>query len=307
MPSSRNTLPLHAPKFPLCAAVVSGFIFPFLCFADHFGLALTSVFFLGCAFMPTRIDARKPEAVSAWGKHVKFPKSITCRRIAPFKYMTSLISVSLAGCRRIDDHSLSFLKGLSNLKSLDLSGCEGIYGTGFIHMIGLPITYLNLCGCRGVDYLEHISGLPLVHLDLSSCFIKPRHVRALNRMYSLKYLSLRDNWRIGCNWNNGVSALAHLKMLQIDILDLHGCWIRNEDLLHLHDCKYLRYLDISDGRFDDDGLLGLNGNKFVMIILSGCKYISETGLRKFTSWNREALIVGPCVRNIDFSDISDFV
>jgi hypothetical protein len=258
-PSSQNVLPRPASKFPLCAVVVSGCLFPFLRWADHFSLAVCSMFFLNCAFLPepyrykirpqSLMDTQKPEARIAWAKHVTFPRYISQRRMGQFKDMTSLVSIDLSRTyifSRSDNvvyRSLSFLKEFTNLKSLDLSRCRRLDGSGLIHLKGL---------------------------------------HSLNRLFLQS-----------CTNISGGRGLTHLKMLPIEKLCLGYCNLDNEDLLELRDFKCLRDLDLSWSKFDDAGLVNLYETKCRIIILLDCFRISDHGLEQFTASNSQCLVVGP--------------
>jgi hypothetical protein len=92
---------------------------------------------------------------------------------------------------------------------------------------------------------------------------------------------------------SGGRGLAPLKMLPIETLILYANVVDNEDLLQLRDFKCLRYLDLSIGDCDDDGLVNLGETKCRMIILFGCHRISDNGLEQFTASNSQCLVVGP--------------
>ena len=87
---------------------------------------------------------------TAWSQtELKLRRSTTDEQLAQkVKGLTTLKSLDLSFCRKITDAGLVHLKGLTTLKVLSLGGCDKITDAGLAHPKGLTkLEYLSLNGC----------------------------------------------------------------------------------------------------------------------------------------------------------------
>ncbi len=121
--------------------------------------------------------------------------------------LTNVTSLNLSGCDGLTDVSLSHLSDLTYLAVLNLSGCDGLTDVSLSHLSDLTnLAELNLSGCDGLTdvSLSHLSDLTnLASLDLSGCY------------------RLTD------------ASLSHLSDLtNLASLDLNGCFELTEPAVH---------------------------------------------------------------------------
>jgi hypothetical protein len=141
------------------------------------------------------------------------------------QFLTNLSSLDLSGCSQISD--LSPLGHLTNLTSLDLSECSQVNDLSPLRDL-INLTSLRLSRCShlsDLSPLEHLTNL--TSLDLNRC-------SQLNDMSSLTHLTNLTSLSLSrCTQVNDLSPLTHLTNLTS--LNLGGC-------SHLSDLSMLAHL-----------------------------------------------------------------
>ena len=116
------------------------------------------------------VDAAGLGSVTRRGliRNLSLKRCATVYRACFIKLLNSrgcLTSLCLAGCRLVDTQCVSTVAQLSNLTSLDLSGCRGVRGHVIRRLVvGLRcLVSLDLSGCSlSDDALELIASLPML-------------------------------------------------------------------------------------------------------------------------------------------------
>jgi len=159
---------------------------------------------------------------------VLFNSQITDKAFQTFGGLHSLERLLLGGSR-ISDHGLVHIRGLTNLRSLDLGGGSRITDEGMASLSGLlRLQYLVLSGANvtsaGVEHLKHLT--------------------------QMRYLDLSNNREIG---DDAMRVIASFDLLEE--LRLRGTKISSRGMIHLAGLNKLRVLDLScNGRVTDEGI-----------------------------------------------------
>ena len=155
--------------------------------------------------------------------HLKLPWKTNNDGLAQISKLTNLKSLDLSGCKPITGAGLAHLKKLTQLERLNLSHCRGFGDASLEHLSELTqLERLNLLGCDRITDagLAHLKKLTqLERLDLAICFqIGDAGLKDLSELTNLKSLDLS-----GCYLITN-AGLVHLKKLtQLERLNLRGC------------------------------------------------------------------------------------
>ncbi len=148
-------------------------------------------------------------------------------------YLTQLEQLDLSS-NLIPDETLSYLRGLTQLLELNLSGCTRISLSGIQHLSALlpQLQVLNLSGCNVVDFMAAMY---------------------LARFTQLRELNLSDC--ISVRWQF-LEQLAKLPQLQV--LDIsNNQAVDDTDLRTLERCTQLRRLDVRGTHVTSAGIAAL--------------------------------------------------
>jgi len=124
----------------------------------------------------------------------------------------------LNGNEQLEVMPKQFLKGIQNLKVLDLSNCFKLEflpkELGNLNQL----THLVLWACLNLKYLPKELGklTQLIHLDLGCCLKLEKLPKSIRHLQSLQWFNLQR-----CNLNHLPSTIRDLTKLQY--LNLHGC------------------------------------------------------------------------------------
>ena len=156
----------------------------------------------------------------------------TALELSDLRHLLYLETLSLRN-RTITD--LSFLEGMTHLKSLDLSGST--ISADLSVLSTLPaLETLSLEGCS-ISSISFLRGAPaLKHLDLSGNAIG--NLSALASVSTLQTLDLRDNAVADLTPLSGLTALTSLDLAENVVTDLTP----------IGTCSMLSALDVSDNR-----------------------------------------------------------
>ncbi|MBL7152542.1 MAG: hypothetical protein ISS79_02405 [Phycisphaerae bacterium] len=223
------------------------------------------------------------------------------------EYYTDAGLAELATCRRLEDLSLGSIgitdagvehvAKLTNLKSLNLFGCDNITDAGLANLRGLKslkslsvtggeITIAGLNGLKSLSCLERIrvddfrrggavldlSGMPNLE-DLMLYFERESGEAFTDAdLACLSGLKRLNNLQIGPRnyTDKGVASLAGL--IKMDRLSIGGPALTDEALRHLTRMKNLGLLNISDGIWDKNKRTWGSGGGFTDMAL---RYIEE--------------------------------
>jgi len=159
----------------------------------------------------------------------------TAISLGDLRHLLYLEELSITN-RTIED--LSFLEGMSRLKSLDLSGCTVSADLGILKTLP-ALEKLTMRGCS-ISSLSFLEGAPaLKHLDLSSNAIG--NLAPLASVPTLQTLNLRDNAVADVS---ALSGMAELKELDLGENVLTS-------IAPLAACTRLTSLDVSENRLTD--------------------------------------------------------
>ena len=156
-----------------------------------------------------------------------------------------LTSLSLRECRKLTGSSLGHLAGLSNLRTLELTGGRQVGDEGLRALSAITsLTKLDVSRCPRITMwgIEHLPALAhLVYLDLS--WDTGVGDVGLVPLKELPHLSTLHLARIGIG-NSGVKYLSRIAGLIY--LDLSWCeTITDRGLLPLRELKHLAYLNLT--------------------------------------------------------------
>lgn len=192
--------------------------------------------------------------------------------LSPLTYLSELTTLSLKNCS-LKDADLEYLKGLSNLRSLTLDGCDQITGTALLALqqslpdctisapdvvmsvkwngteYGVESTSITATNC-GIDDISMLKAFDkLEFLDLSSNHISD--ASALSELKTLKELSLAGNRLTTARDLQGLTNLTVLDISDNADITLTG---------YLSGLTKLEYLNIADneGITDVSPLYGLS-------------------------------------------------
>jgi serine/threonine protein kinase len=213
----------------------------------------------------------------------------------------SFIAVKLPGghdtATQLPESALRLLRGMPNLRYIDVSWCEGIKDAGIREIVDyhlhidslnlsqsgisraalpiiarLPLKSLELCGAQiNNDDLNQLVPLKrLEYLNLSDCpFLDARAAEIIGKMTSLKHLSLDKN-----HMGGGVRYLTGLNKLEIfDLDDFHA---RNEDIHSISMIPSITQLSLCKGEFDNESLLDLARlRKVTYLSMDNCHLIGS--------------------------------
>lgn len=200
---------------------------------------------------------------------------LTDAGMALFAQLTNLESLDLSGCDLPTSESLGHLKPLGNLKYLDLSRWK-LYATGLLHLVGLPLETLILSDCNplasgGLGYLQQFAKLR--HLDISSCRIEDQGLADISQVINLTHLSLGY---LLCITDAGIEHLldlTNLKMLRIE--SCNG--MTNASLPHIARMTNLTDLQLVNSQVTN--LIPLHTAPIKSFTLESCKFVSFVQLQ----------------------------
>jgi serine/threonine protein kinase/Leucine-rich repeat (LRR) protein len=161
-----------------------------------------------------------------------------------------LDAVILHDNKKVDDFQLERLKGLTNLRWLDLNRTL-VGDAGMVHLKGLTnLAVLHLEGTRVSDAgLEHLNGLTnLITLILTGTGISDTGVGKLTGLTKLTVLGI-------CARRVGDAGVAQIKNWRnLEVLDLHGTLVSDDGLEHLRGLTKLSSLQLQGTQVSDRGL-----------------------------------------------------
>jgi Leucine-rich repeat (LRR) protein len=184
-----------------------------------------------------------------------------------------IVKVALTDSR-VEDQDLALLKGLDQLRILDLTGSQ-VSGQGLAYLQGLsqlrevrlsgksgdigPIMLRGLSGLRkleftadqsltgaGLEQLANLTGLEELHLDV--CPLTDEALASLRHLTALKVLNLGSTRLTGAGLKH-LAGLTHLESLH-----LSGTEVDDAGLEHLKGLRSLRKLDVGFTRVQGAGL-----------------------------------------------------
>jgi hypothetical protein len=173
--------------------------------------------------------------------------------LAPFRCSLKMEVLSVSGSR-IDDASLACLRGMPNLKSLDISDTR-VTSRGMAELAGLKsLTTVLLNGVSiDDDSLRHLSGMQALRLlELRNTPIGDAGLVHLAGLRSLRHLVLRGTKVTG----RGLESLAELP--QLETLSLGETPLDDQGLLMVCKLKSLRQLYIDRTCVTFKGMLVLS-------------------------------------------------
>lgn len=158
------------------------------------------------------------------------------------------------------------------MTSVDLFGCHQLKSLGHDIFLGMPLSYLNLGGCRNLLSIQPFLGLPLTILNLEDC-VRLESLLGLERM-PLKSLSLAYCTQF---INSSFEALLGLPLVD---LDLSGCrFLTGEGLRYLSRQPLSSLILKGCDRVRDMDLVHLRELPLTDLSLEGCKSMDGSGLR----------------------------
>jgi Leucine-rich repeat (LRR) protein/tRNA A-37 threonylcarbamoyl transferase component Bud32 len=185
-----------------------------------------------------------------------------------------LLGVFLLSDDPVTDAGLVHLKGLTNLKGLQLDAPK-VSDAGLVHLKGLTnLKFLNLGETPVSDTgLAHLKGLTnLKGLRLSSAKVSDAGVVHLKGLTNLTSLDLVGTQVSG-------AGLAHLKGLtNLESLHLVGTQVSDAGLAHLKGLTNLKGLRLSSAKVSDPGLAHLKGLTNLDRLELGKTPVSDAGL-----------------------------
>jgi hypothetical protein len=195
---------------------------------------------------------------------------------------SSLTFLSLQGSNSLTDEGVAFLGRLPCLKSVNMSDCSGITGTGFLEWKNCsPLVILQLQGASGLsdegvvamgDSLKFLKDLSLKH----SQSVTDAGFSALGSLKNLTALSLQG--MVGVS-DSGVAALCS-ELRQISSLELQFCWaFGDEGARQLTNLTNLTSLDlIYSWKVTDETMHALAGMSSLRTLnIMGCHRIGNEG------------------------------
>ena len=150
----------------------------------------------------------------------------------------------------VTDVGLEHLKGLTNLRGLDLSGCNiagslqlpNLRGTGAAGNARTSRCVMTDAG------LKHLEGMSRLHqLDLIGCDVTDAGLTHLTGLISLKSLCLDDTKITDAGITNlkGLNSLQYLSLARMQLTDAV--------LMHFEGLSNLRFLDLEGTKASDAG------------------------------------------------------
>ena len=201
---------------------------------------------------------------------------VTDTDLVHLRELTNLKDLNLFGCQNITGAVLAYLKGLPKLESLNLFSTN-VTDAGLVHLKGLTnLQDLTLIGTKITDSgLVHLAGMNLKTLSISSeakTDIALKHYLAAVEPKSKLDLSQKSGWKITDE------GLVHLKGLtNLQWLSLTDTQITDAGLVHLKDLTNLTTLYLPK-QITDAGLVHLKGlTNLEELDLSGTQ-ITDAGL-----------------------------
>ncbi len=140
--------------------------------------------------------------------------------------MPNLASLQLASCSLLTNAAMAEVSQLPHLTSLDVSWSKNVTGSGLRHLMGVhSLKTLDLTGCDGVDW-SNLSDLPqivallphLTTLNISSTNITDQSVKELVNLSSLADLRLSC-----CKLVTGQGVAVLPRISKLTALDLSWC------------------------------------------------------------------------------------
>ncbi|KAI5679630.1 hypothetical protein M9H77_00857 [Catharanthus roseus] len=179
----------------------------------------------------------------------------------------------------INAEGLRTLSSLINLEKLDLDRCPWIHG-GLIHLKGLMnLKSLNIrhCKCITDSDMESLSALDSLEcLNLSRCSLFDDGCNKLQALENLKALNLSFN-------NITDASLVHLKGLtKLETLNLDSCHVGDEGMVNLSGLLSLTCLELSDTEVGSNGLQHLCGLTNLEDLNLSFTLVTDNGLKNLS-------------------------
>jgi Leucine-rich repeat (LRR) protein len=166
----------------------------------------------------------------------------------------------------VTDQGLAHLQNMPKLEAISTSGCHEIKGKCFPVLAKLP--NIQRISCRGhmVD-LENFKYLPsfpkLSYLGLRDSALDPAAIKSISQCSQLTDLELNGNRRIDDNCVAELSALKHLRRL-----DLGGTAVTDRSLALLSKFPELKTVDLTNTHTTLKGLALLKPLKLQLLLLT---------------------------------------
>jgi Leucine-rich repeat (LRR) protein len=177
---------------------------------------------------------------------------VTNASLAHLRGLTDLRALDLSSTP-VTDAGLVALRGLTNLQRLNLAGCEEVTDVGLAHVGRLKDLHsLDLHGCSEIKGpgLEHLwNCLKLRSLDVIDTCVFGEDLVYLRGFANLQSLRVGHGKEIrflllGLGVKEGLMHLRELKSLRE--LQIESYWLEGEELAHLGGLVNLRSLDLSN-------------------------------------------------------------
>lgn len=209
---------------------------------------------------------------------------MTGAALAPLAGLSELRSLNLSGSRHLHADGMTHLQGLNKLETLDLSGCHQLtQGDGVPLRFPKNVRSLNLSGCwrlTGDDFAALRPLTQLQSLDLSRCNnLTDGALRNLQFSTDLQTLNLSV-----CGQVTGTGFEHLLPLTELRSLNLESSRsITGVGFEHLRTLPNLQSLNLEFCRqLDDDGLMNLRGiEQLRNLHTAGCPRLTQWSLQHF--------------------------
>jgi len=245
------------------------------------------------------LDVSHCQQITSQGmRHVTALQELTCMNLSDcpgicnsavtsLGTLQSLTDLDLAHCWQLSGETLSILQGL---RALSVANCRKMAWAGLTAVRHLPLTKLNVSGCKVRDAsLCSLASLPLTSLDMSGCheiteggFLPLAKAGPTLTMLRISGPSFTD-----------VSAVCLAHLTSLTELDLVDCKLTDFAMASLRRLTDLRSLELEgcEGLSDIGAAqLGQLTNLQKILSLARCPNVGARGLVQLTSLQKLELL-----------------